>query len=188
MRAASTILLSSALLLVPAAFAEEAAHEHAAGPALAPLLFSAINLAIFLWILARFAMPQVRRFVHQRRNQIVQAMEEAAAAKAEAQQLRAQWETALAQFDQKMEELRAQARHDAERERDRIVVEARKAADGIRRDAERAAAYEVRRMQEQLRAELVRHAVRLAAETARAQLTADDQQRFITEFLNQVGT
>jgi F-type H+-transporting ATPase subunit b len=82
--------------------------------------------------------------------------------------------------------MRAQAREDAERERDRILAAARTAAEAIRKDAERVAAYEVRRTQQLLRAELVRQAVRLAEDAARSQWSAADQQRFIADFLKQV--
>ena len=83
--------------------------------------------------------------------------------------------------------MRAQARQDAERERERILAAARKTAETIRRDAERAAAYEVRRTQELLRAELVRQALRARRRRKPARSwTAADQERFIADFLKQV--
>lgn len=188
--ALASLLITADLLLARLALAAEEHAEHGAhggGVAIGPLVFSTINLCIFLAIIARYAMPQVRGFVRQRREQIVQAMEEAAAARAEAQRLQQEWEQRLAQFEQTVEDIKAQARQDAERERARILAAAQATAESIRRDAERAAAYEMRRTQEQLRAELVEQAVRLAAEAARTQLTATDQERFITDFLKQVG-
>ena len=189
MKRAPTGLALAAILFASSALAEEAAHAHAhetASSPLGPLLFSTINLAIFLWVLARYVLPPVREWVHHRRTHVVQALEEAAAAKAEALRLREQWEQRLAQFSRAMEEMQAQARQDAERERAHILEAARKTAEAIRRDAELAAAYEVRRTQELVRADLVRQAVRLAEEAARTQLTADDHQRFVAEFLKQV--
>lgn len=161
-------------------------HEHGGIP-WGSLLFSVVNLAIFLWILARFVMPAVRQWVQQRRDQVLNDLAEAAAVKADAERLRAEWETRLADLARTTAELRAQAQHDAERERERILAAAHATADTIRKDAERAAAYELRRTQEQLRAELVRQAVRLAEDATRAQWTAADQQRFIADFLKQVG-
>ena len=177
------------LAFAGSALAEEAAHAHAhetASSPLGPLLFSTINLAIFIWILARYVMPSVREWVHHRRTHVVEALEQAAAAKAEALRLREEWEQRLVQFSRSVEEMQVQARRDAERERARILEAAHKTAAAIRRDAELAAAYEVRRTQEQVRADLVRQAVRLAEQAARTQLTAADHQRFIAEFLRQV--
>jgi F-type H+-transporting ATPase subunit b len=180
--------LAPVLIHVQRALASEEAHGHEAGGIpWGSLLFSAINLAIFIWVLARFVMPAVRQWVHQRRDQIVNDLADAAAAKAAAERLRAEWEARLADLERTTAELRAQAQQDAERERERILAAARAAADAIRKDAERAAAYEIRRTQQQLRAELVRQAVSLAEDATRAQWTAADQQRFIADFLKQVG-
>jgi F-type H+-transporting ATPase subunit b len=180
------------LAIVPAlsqaglALAEEGGHGHEHASPLWPLLYGAINLGIFVWLLARFAWPAVRDLVRDRRDNVIRAIEAATAAKAEALKLKTEWETRLAQFNQSVEEMRQQARRDAERERDRILAAAQKTAAAIRKDAELAAAYELRRTQEMLRGELVRQAVRLAEEAARSRLTTDDQQRFVTEFLKQV--
>jgi F-type H+-transporting ATPase subunit b len=163
------------------------AHPHAAGIPVRPLFYATVNLLIFLWVLARFALPAVRNFVRDRRKQIVEALETAAAAKAEALKLQTEWETRLAQFEQSVQEMREQARRDAERERDRILASAHKTAEAIRKDAELAAAYELRRTQELLRAGLVQQALRLAEDTARTGLTAADQQRFVADFLDQVA-
>jgi F-type H+-transporting ATPase subunit b len=180
------VIVASSMLASPALASEEE-HAHAAGGSLAPLVFSTINLAIFVWILARFTMPSVRNWVRDRHRQVVQALAEAAAAKAEAERLRSEWQARLAQIDQTIEEMRTRAREDVERERERILAAARKTAEAIRKDAERTAAYEVRRIQQQLRAELVQQAVRLAADTARTHWSPDDQDRFVADFLKQVS-
>ena len=188
MKRASTGLVLAAVLCAGSALAEETGHGHAhetASP-LWPLLFSTINLAIFLWVLARYLLPPVREWVRHRRSHVVHALEEAAAAKAEALRLREEWERRLADFSRSVEEMQVRARQDAERERAHILETAHKTAEAIRRDAELAAAYELRRTQELLRAELVRQAVRLAEQAARTQLTTDDHQRFVGEFLKQV--
>jgi len=178
----------SLLLSGVAVASEEAhgAHGHDGGIPFGTLLLSAANLLIFLWVLNRFLMPAVRTWVADRRSRVVEALEQAATAKAEAERLRAAWQVRLGALERTATEMREQARRDAERERDRILAAARHLADTIRRDAERTAAYETRRIADQLRAELVRAAVQLAEERTRATWTAADQQRFVTEFLKQV--
>ena len=173
-----------ALFARAALASEEAPHE--AGIPWSTLLFSTIILLIFLWVLARYVMPAVRDWVRDRRLRVISDLEAAATAKAEALRLQAEWEARLARLDQTIEEMRAQARQDAERERERILAAAHKTAETIRRDAERAAAYEVRRTQELLRAELVRQALRSAEAQAHSQWTPADQARFIADFLKQV--
>jgi F-type H+-transporting ATPase subunit b len=184
----ATLVAAACALHARLALASEESHGHAPGGIpWSSLLFSAINLAIFVWVLARFVMPAVRQWVRDRRDQVVNDLRDAAAAKAEAERLKAEWEARLADLQHTIAELHAQAQRDAERERERILAAARAAADAIRKDAERAAAYELRRTQAQLRAELVRQAISLAEEATRAQWTAADQQRFIADFLKQVA-
>lgn len=170
-----------------AALGVEDAHGHGhGGIPWAKLLFSSVNLGIFVAILARFVFPQVRCWVRDRRERVVKELEEAAAAKTEAERLRAEWEKRLEQFEREAEEMREQMKRDAQRERERIVAEAERTADGIRRDAERAAAYELRRAEEQLRARLVDQAIGLAEQEARERWTAADQDRFVADFVQQV--
>ncbi len=180
-------LIVASTLFAPIAAASEEAHAHGGESAVAPLLFSTVNLAIFIAILGRYVYPPVRDWVRARRAHVLQALQDAAAAKAEAETLRAQWEARLRDVERTIEEMRAQVRDDAERERQRILEAARRTAESIRTDAERAAAYEVRRTQQQLRAELVRQAVRMAEDATRAQWSPTDQQRFVAEFIKQVG-
>jgi F-type H+-transporting ATPase subunit b len=181
-------LVGSALsLTAQLALASEEPHAHGGGIPFSSLAFSAVNLFIFIWILGRYVLPPVRTWVADRRRRVVSDLEAAAAAKAEAARLRAEWEDRLARLDQTITELRTQAQRDAERERERILAAAQRTAEAIRRDAERAAAYELRRVQVQLRADLVREAVRLAEESARAQWSGADQQRFVADFLKQVA-
>jgi len=176
------------LVCAAAAFAGERGEpQHAEGIPVVTLLLSTINLAIFIWILARFVMPQVRHWVANRRTRVVTALEAAAKAKAEAERLRREWEARLAEIEPTIETLRAQARADAERERTRILDAARHTAETIRRDAERAAAYEIRRTQEQLRVEMVRQALQMAEAGTRTEWSAADQERSVGEFLKQVG-
>ena len=166
--------------------ASEAHGGHAHGIPWATLVFSTINLLIFVYLIARFAWPAIRDWVADRRRQIVEALEAAARAKAEAEQLKHEWEQRLARLERELDEMRARARADAERERDRILADARTAAAAILRDAHRSAEQDVRTASAQLRAEVAERAYTLACQTARTRLTASDQDRFIGDFLQQV--
>src|SRR5258708_26032097 len=97
----SAIAVAVIVGLAGVALAGEAPeHGEAGGGALLPLVFSTINLLIFLWILARFAMPGVRAWVRERRARIVNELQEAVAARAAAEGLRAEWEPRLPALDQ----------------------------------------------------------------------------------------
>ncbi len=174
------------LLAARSALGAEAAHPHDAGIPWATLLFSTINLLIFVWILARYVLPAGRDLVRERRTRVTTLIEAAAAAKAEAERMRDEWADRLRRVEQEIEQLRAEARADTERERERILAAARATADAIRRDAERTAVQEVGQAQQRLRVELVRQSAQLAAADLRANWTAEDQAASMAAFLKQV--
>jgi F-type H+-transporting ATPase subunit b len=187
---AAAVSFSLLLLAAETVASEEAHHgsphaEHHGIP-WATLFFTLINFTLFVGVLARFVWPQVKLWIRERHTTVVAELQAAARAKQEAEELRAEWRLRMERLDADLEALRAEARRDIANERERILAAANKAADVIRRDAERAAAAEVRRVQEQLRAELVQSAVKLATETTRKGWSPDDQQRAIDEFLRQV--
>jgi F-type H+-transporting ATPase subunit b len=177
-----------AMFLATLALAAEAEHGHGEGGVpIATILFSTINLLIFAFVLNRYAVPAVRLWVRTRRNLIVTELEEAAAARGEALRLKAEWEERIAKLGETIRQMRDQARQDAERERERILADAHRFAEAIHRDAERTIAAEVRTMRAELRAKVVREAVRLAEEQVRQKWTPADQERFVSEFVRQVG-
>ena len=76
---------------------------------------------------------------------------------------------------------------DAQRERERILAAAQKTAEAIRNDARRTAAQEVRRSEAELRDAVARAAVIAATQLVRDRLSPADHERFVSEFLREVG-
>ncbi len=176
--------------LPTAALAAEQAHGGHGGIPWATLTFSAINLALFLYLLPRvltfLGMPPIGEWVKERRRLVIEELEEAARARREAEQLQAEWRQRIAHLDAELEELRRQAEADTAAERDKILAAAQKAAEAIHRDAQRAAEQEIRNASAMLRAEVAKRALDIARTIAPQQLTAPDHQRFVAEFLEQV--
>ena len=153
----------------------------------AGLIFSTINVSIFVWILKRFAWPGIKTWVAERREQVIGALEEAEKAKAEAEALKAEWEGRLERLAAEVEAIRGQARAETEREREKILESARKAAAGIEADAVRLAELEAREAEGRLRQEVARRAFEIAGRLATERITGADQARFVDEFLNRVS-
>lgn len=162
-----------------------AAHGHGGIPWLT-IAFSTINLIIFIYILVRAAAPAVKSWVSERRALIVQELEDAAAERGEAERLRNEWEARLAKLEQEIAEMRAQARADIERERERILDAARVSAANMLRDAQRLAAAEGAQIEAQIRAEVARKAIAAAQDKIQKNWTSDDQRRLVADFLRQV--
>ena len=176
------------LLSLPAAVlgAEAGHHDEHHGIPWATLVFSSINLGIFVFLLVRFAWPSIRAWLVERHTTIVRTLAEAERAKREAEQLKQEWERRLDGLQAEIEEMRQKASADIARERDRVLAAAQRTAEGIRRDADRAAEQQVLAGQAQLRDEVARRALALATERARTDLTPADHDRFIGDFLQQV--
>ena len=180
-------LLLASMPAAAALAATEGHHEGHQGVPWGKLLFSTINLLIFLFILRRFAWPAIRDWLKQRRDQIVGDLESAARAKRQAEQLQAEWKARLANLATEIAAMRQQAESEIAAEREQILAAAARMADAIRKDAEKVAAQELRGAQGMLRAEVARQALAIASRTAPGRLSADDQRRFVDEFLQQAG-
>jgi F-type H+-transporting ATPase subunit b len=184
-------LLSSALLLLaalPAWAAEEGhgAHGEHHGIPWSTLFFTAVNFGLFVLLIWRAVLPALRTWALDRRNRIVDELQKAANARAEAEELKNEWRRRMERLDQELAEIRNQALADAQRERERILQLAGETAKAIAADAEKAVGQEVQRAREELRGEVARQALALAGEIVRQRLDQDDQKRFIDEFLREV--
>jgi F-type H+-transporting ATPase subunit b len=178
------VALSAASLLlgVEAAFAAsgEGAHH---GPSWSLTLWACVNFATYLWILRRFAWPLVREYLQGRRDTVLKALEAAQRAKADAERLKSDFELRMRTLESEAanarEEILALAQLDAKR----AVEQAEQTAEIIRRDARLVADQEVARARQLLRDEAVEQVTRLAAALISKELGAEDQERFVREFL-----
>lgn len=183
--AAALVLTALPALALAAEKAAEHHHEPHGIP-WAKLAFSTINLAIFLYILARFVWPNVKELLRTRHSDIVDLLEKASKAKAQAEQLKREWESRIANLNTEIEALRRQAEADIAGERERILEATRKVAEAIRRDAVRTAEQEVRSAEAMLRQEVAAQATAVAKDLARQRVGAEDQRRLVGEFIEQV--
>jgi len=181
-------LLSGALTtLLPAlALAAEAEHHAPHGVPWLKLLFSTLNLLIFIALLRSRVWPAARDALRSRRQRIIDALEQAARAKRDSEHVQAEWQQRLANLSAELEAMRQQARAAVEAEREQILRAAGQVADAIHRDARRAAEQEVRNARALLRAEVATHALAIAHRLAPQRLTAAHQREFVGDFVQQV--
>lgn len=186
MRRAASLALT---LLVPLAALAEELEEHHPHPAVpwGKLALSAINFALFVYVLRRALWPTVRNWLSERRTMVRTALEQAERARREAEGLRAEWQRRMDALAGELETMLQQARADIAVERDRILATARATAEAITRDAERTAENELRQAREQLRAELAAAALAIAERQAPVRFGPADQVRFVDQFVAEVN-
>jgi F-type H+-transporting ATPase subunit b len=176
------------LVLLPA-FARAADEAYAAhaeahhGPDWKTLAIAAVNFAVLLVVLRRFAWPLLQNFFFQRseaiRKQLEQAQSRLRVAEAELGDLRRR----LSHMDEETRRIVADFTEQAARERERSVQRAEQAAARIREEAHRVADRELERARIALQAEAAELAANLAAELMRGQIRPDDQARLADDFI-----
>jgi F-type H+-transporting ATPase subunit b len=180
-RLALVVLL--ALSLPGVALASSEAGE---GAGLGRLFWEITNLVLLLGVLIYFARKPIRGYFGQRRGQIHESLEGSARLLAEAEGRMNEWQAKLERLDAETVEIAANARRQAERERERILADARAAAERIRKDGQSAVEQEVRRARAALREEASDLAIELAERMLRQEVTAADRERLVDEFVARI--
>jgi F-type H+-transporting ATPase subunit b len=171
--------LSTLIAAVPALAAGAEAGPH-------DLLYRVINFVHLIAVLTYFARKPLQSFFADRRNKIQDDLKNAAELRRRAEERHSKWQRRLVDLESELESIRAASRERAERERDEILEAAGAAAERIQAAAHIAIDQEVRRATEQLRDEASDLAVELAAEILREQVTAQDRNRLLDEFIERV--
>lgn len=181
--------LSSLLLSLSCSeLAWAASDTHGSGGALLTLGFFAINFLIFAFVIRRFTRDLIRRKLKERHETVVQALEEAKKAKEEADTLRQEYDTKLANLAAEEEELRRQAVEAAERERQRLMEEAQQMAERAKTEAQLIAQREVEEARRLLRREVATQAVAIATELIQKNVTRGDNYRLVEQLVQEVGS
>jgi F-type H+-transporting ATPase subunit b len=145
-----------------------------------------LNLVLLVAVLVWFGRAPVRQYFGDRRHRVRESLDSSARLLAEAEARLAEWQQKLARLDDEIAATRETTRQLAEAERERILAEARTSAERIRRDAVLAVEQELRRARTTLRAEASELALELAERMLREELTADDRERLVAEFVERI--
>jgi F-type H+-transporting ATPase subunit b len=157
--------------------------EHAAQPSIADLAWPVVNFTIFAIIVVRFLAGPIREYFRARTERLRDALTAGRRAREEAMALKAQVDRDLAGLPALRERLKAELRDAAEHERATLLANAQATAERIRSDARILADQEIAAARRAVRAETVEEAVRQATALVRAALDADDQERFVRDFV-----
>ena len=173
---------------------------YASGPATGPtvfgiptakwwdLLWRAMNFAVLVIILLKFAAKPIGNILKGRQLAIKEQFETLEAKKAEADKSYQSYEAKLSQIDQEVKQIMENAIAQGVEEKDKIIAEANRAAGDIKRQAEMAVQHEIAAIKFQLREEVANQAVLMAEELIKKNLQKDDQVKLVEDYLEKVGT
>lgn len=159
--------------------------EHAAS--VTQLIFPLINFLLFLYLLKRFLLPWIKGYLRSRREAIIAAVVEAEEGKRRAEAVVRGYHDRLERLNETSREIRETLRREGEREKAKLIRKAEETAAKVKADANFLAEQEVKVALQRLREEIARTARATAEGFIRRHLTSADQNRWVDNFLREVG-
>lgn len=183
------------LTVCAAGLAYGAGHHEVAGPTwwglsvekLWDFLWRTLNFTALVIILVKFGAKPFANAMSSRQMAIKEQFDSLEAKKAEADKSYQAFETKLSQIDQEVKKIIETAIAQGEAERTRIIDEANRAADDIKRQAEMAVKHEMAAARLMLREEVANQAVLMAESLIRKNLQQPDQVKLVEDYLQKVG-
>jgi F-type H+-transporting ATPase subunit b len=152
------------------------------------LLWRVLNFAVLLIVLIKVLSKPIANGLRARQQSIKEQFTDLEERKAEADKAYQTYEEKLAAIDQEVSDIIQSAIAQGESEKERIITEANRAAEDIKRQAEMAIQHELAEAKLKLREEVANQAVVMAEELIRKNLQEADQQKLIEDYLAKVGT
>jgi len=152
------------------------------------LLWRVLNFAALVVILGKFLAKPIANGLRARQQSIKEQFADLEERKAEADSAYQTYEEKLGSIDQEIQEIIQAAVAQGEAEKERIINEANRAAEDIKRQAEMAIQHELAEAKLKLREEVANQAVAMAEELISKNLQETDQVKLIEDYLAKVGT
>ncbi len=186
----SLTFIAAIVLAASVGFASEGgegAHHVDKGAQLKDFGWRVLNFLILLGILG-FALKKadVKGSLAARQTQIEKELKDAQEGRAAAEAKLAEYTGKLTQATKEIDELQAAIIHEGEQEKERIIAEARLAAQKIAAQAAQSAEQETIKARTELRAEASRLAVEIATGKLSGAIQKADHDRFVGEYLDKV--
>jgi len=173
------------ILTTTRAWAAGGAEHHA--PPITDVIFPALNFLIYAFIIFKYALPAVRGFLKNRREEVIATMTQASAKKAAAQALVDEYKTKLAAVDREVQILQATLRDEGERDKAKLIGDANAMAAKIKEDARVLADQEAKMARQKIREEMAIQAEATARALLQRNLSVEDQNRLADEFIQSIG-
>jgi len=152
------------------------------------LLWRFMNFAVLLIVLVKVLTKPIANGLRARQQSIKEQFTDLEERKAEADIAYRTYEEKLASIEQEITDIVQSAVAQGEAEKERIIEEASRAAEDIKRQAEMTIQHELAEAKLNLREEVANQAVVMAEELIRKNLQDTDQVKLIEDYLAKVGT
>jgi len=151
------------------------------------VVWQVINFFVLLFILRRFLFKPVFRVLDARRQQIEDALADAANKQAEAEELKKRYEAQIATQKEEADRLIVEAKRTGEQIKNEIVSDARKKATTILENAETEITAEKRRVMQSLFKDLADYSVDLTARLVKKTMDKTTHAKLVEEVITEAG-
>ncbi|MDH5490413.1 MAG: hypothetical protein OEY14_00420 [Myxococcales bacterium] len=149
----------------------------------AEFLGALLNFSVLLLLLGVLGGKPMLAFLSNRRREVEENLADAARLKAAAEAKHAEYSGRLERLDAEMDTIRREMAKAGEAERDRIVLEAERKADRMRREVSFLIEQQLKQLREDLSREAIHASVEAAREILAEQTNAADQSRLAKSYL-----
>lgn len=157
--------------------------------AIAPwtLIAQLLNLFLQMWLIKKFLFKPIRNVLEKRKALAEAQLTEAAQAKEEALNMKAEYEQNMAEAYEKANTIVANAQKTASEKSEAIIREASETAVSMKAKAERDIEQEKRKAVNEIKDEIGDMAMEIAGKVIEREINAGDHTRLIDEFIEKVG-
>jgi F-type H+-transporting ATPase subunit b len=157
-------------------------------PAWNEVIWGMLSFAVLFFLMAKFAMPQVRSMMTAREEKIRDDLEQAENARTSAEEEKARYEASLAEARGEAGKIIEEARQAAEQVRRDLIARAEVEANEIKERAQVDISAQQQRALTELRTDVAALSIDLAERIVERNLDAATQQQLVDSFINQVGS
>lgn len=144
------------------------------------------NLVLFCGILWYFTGKIIKRFFKNRKETIVQTLDDLEKRRSEEKEKLAEIQTRIANLESERKKILDDSKEQGERLKQNILADANRQAKQIIEQAQRSAENEGRAMMDQVRATIAAEIIEAAGKALSGRLTSDEHDKLIANALNKV--
>ena len=145
-----------------------------------------MNFAVLFVLLFFLLRKPIGQALNGRRENIAKTLADLEKKKAEAEERFKELEGKIKDLDAQRQEILAEFASEGESEKERIIAHAHQMADRIKKQAEITIGHEIKAAKEELVKEIADRSATMAEELIRKNITDEDQERLVGEYLDKV--
>jgi len=184
------LVLAGLLILIwaPALLASSGGEHGEGGANMKEFMFKVINFSVLVGLIWWLLSKKIKEFFVGRRVEIRAEMDDTEAQKAEARRKYEEYSSRLTKMTEEISGIADIIKDQGQAEKEKIIADAKKAAEKMQEDTKARVEQEFQKGSAALRLEAAQLAVEMAEEILRKNITAQDHNDMVRDYLDKVVT